>query len=380
MSHRLRAAHFALLLVVLSAPVAATSGVVGGVDAQQTPPPTASSTASHTTILIQLRSDGNATFSITASGFDVANEQERDSFNTTAERFIEGEADTLGLSAFRRANAAASEATGRPMELRDVRRSSNLTNGTLTLSFTWTNFARSEGETRYVDDVYNTTDPWLTGLEADQTLVLELPPGAGIRTVPKQVRDGQIVWEGPTTFTESELELAYTPGAEGPSNSPSSPGGGPGGDPDGGSSLLWGGLALLGAVVAASGVYVLLLRDDSVIDRDAFDRSPLATESDDDGDEPPATVPTAAPTETDEAPDQEIDEELLSDEERVELLLERNGGRMKQANIVKETGWSNAKVSQLLSSMEEDGQIDKLRIGRENLISFPDEDVTDIEN
>ena len=52
---------------------------------------------------------------------------------------------------------------------------------------------------------------------------------------------------------------------------------------------------------------------------------------------------------------------------------------MKQANIVKETGWSNAKVSQLLSAMEEDGQIDKLRIGRENLISFPDEDVTDLD-
>ena len=71
--------------------------------------------------------------------------------------------------------------------------------------------------------------------------------------------------------------------------------------------------------------------------------------------------------------------ELLSDEERVERLLEENGGRMKQANIVSETGWSNAKVSQLLSAMDEDGRIDKLRIGRENLISLPDEDVTDFE-
>ena len=52
---------------------------------------------------------------------------------------------------------------------------------------------------------------------------------------------------------------------------------------------------------------------------------------------------------------------------------------MKQANIVKETGWSNAKVSQLLSTMAEEGTIDKLRIGRENLISFPDEDITDID-
>ena len=52
---------------------------------------------------------------------------------------------------------------------------------------------------------------------------------------------------------------------------------------------------------------------------------------------------------------------------------------MKQAKIVKETGWSNAKVSQLLSSMENDDRVDKLRIGRENLISLPEEAVTDID-
>jgi uncharacterized membrane protein len=52
---------------------------------------------------------------------------------------------------------------------------------------------------------------------------------------------------------------------------------------------------------------------------------------------------------------------------------------MKQATIVKETGWSNAKVSQLLSSMDEQDRIDKLRIGRENLISLPGEGVGDID-
>ena len=78
--------------------------------------------------------------------------------------------------------------------------------------------------------------------------------------------------------------------------------------------------------------------------------------------------------------DDGIDEELLSDEERVERLIDRNGGRMKQAAIVEETGWSNAKVSQLLSAMDDEGRIDKLRIGRENLISFPDEDVADLDS
>ena len=113
-----------------------------------------------------------------------------------------------------------------------------------------------------------------------------------------------------------------------------------------------------------------------------------ATESGGDGGTTPGTSPTtddgaasdgASATESgvDDGTD-DIDEALLSDEERVERLLERNGGRMKQADIVKETGWSNAKVSQLLSAMAESDRVDKLRIGRENLISFPDEDVTDL--
>jgi uncharacterized membrane protein len=69
--------------------------------------------------------------------------------------------------------------------------------------------------------------------------------------------------------------------------------------------------------------------------------------------------------------------DLLSDEERVEHILRQHGGRMKQAQIVEETRWSNAKVSQLLSAMAEAGRVEKLRIGRENLISLPDEDETE---
>jgi len=70
---------------------------------------------------------------------------------------------------------------------------------------------------------------------------------------------------------------------------------------------------------------------------------------------------------------EETDAPLLSDEERVLALLQDHDGRMKQAEIVDATGWSNAKVSQLLSGMAEDGKIRKLRIGRENLITLPEE-------
>jgi hypothetical protein len=69
----------------------------------------------------------------------------------------------------------------------------------------------------------------------------------------------------------------------------------------------------------------------------------------------------------------EEDLSLLSDEERVERHLDRSGGRMRQADIVAETGWSDAKVSQLLSAMADEGRVEKLRLGRENLISLPDD-------
>jgi len=46
---------------------------------------------------------------------------------------------------------------------------------------------------------------------------------------------------------------------------------------------------------------------------------------------------------------------------------------MRQADIVAKTGWSDAKVSQLLSAMAELGRVEKLRLGRENLISIPDD-------
>ena len=61
-------------------------------------------------------------------------------------------------------------------------------------------------------------------------------------------------------------------------------------------------------------------------------------------------------------------------EERVLRLLRAEGGRMKQVDIVETTDWSKSKVSMLLSDMEEDGDISKLRVGRENIISLAGEE------
>ncbi|MFB6150696.1 MAG: helix-turn-helix transcriptional regulator [Haloarculaceae archaeon] len=69
-------------------------------------------------------------------------------------------------------------------------------------------------------------------------------------------------------------------------------------------------------------------------------------------------------------PEPQPDAVELTDEEVVVDILEDNEGRMKQAKIVDRTGWSKSKVSMILSEMEDDDEISKLRVGRENIISL----------
>ncbi|WP_276255160.1 helix-turn-helix transcriptional regulator [Halomontanus rarus] len=65
--------------------------------------------------------------------------------------------------------------------------------------------------------------------------------------------------------------------------------------------------------------------------------------------------------------------ELLSNEERVMRLLEEHGGRIKQQQVVTELDWTEAKTSQVVSGLREEDQIEVFRIGRENVLSLPDD-------
>jgi len=378
MSAGSRAALTLALLVALPGGALAVPGVAG----QDAPHPQVTGDDPALTMTVDLQPDGDARWRVSTS-FTLTTDAERESFRSLAESFENGETSALGLQAFRRASQEASEATGRDMAITDVERRSSpdpaIENGTgrLTVEFTWTNFARTDGDRLHVDDVFATGpggETWLPGLEADDEFVMRSPERYGVASssVPPRSQDNRSVlrWRGPTTFNASDLSAEFTGQAETPTRTP------PGG-PEG--SVPWPLVFTLGVGGGVVAAYLIARR------RGGFDLPPAPAEADagadTDGRDTDAPVDGAETAEAAE-PDDEggatagIDEELLSDEERVELLLERNGGRMKQADIVKETGWSNAKVSQLLSSMEEEGRVDKLRLGRENLISFPDEDVT----
>jgi hypothetical protein len=370
----------ALLVVALLAGPGVSAATV---TAQQSPDRTS------LTMTVSVQPDGDARWHVTTR-FLLDDEDDREAFRELGREFEDGDADVdFSADAFRRAAAAASDAAGREMNVTAVQRnatindSGNRTVGVIRLSFRWTNFAHIEGNEIVVDDAFNTSDgTWLPTLTDDQRLVIEPPTGYGVddaplSTNPDSLSESVITWVGPQSFKAGDLHITYTRGAR-----PRTPTVTPTQTPDlpvGNRSVMLAlGLGGLGVGVVVLAAY--LRRREGATgpdDGEAPTGGPAA------GDGDAAATPVGGdddPASEEEADaDEAVDPDLLSDEERVLHLLERNGGRMKQANIVSETGWSNAKVSQLLSSMADDGEVEKLRIGRENLISLPDEDVTDID-
>jgi uncharacterized membrane protein len=65
--------------------------------------------------------------------------------------------------------------------------------------------------------------------------------------------------------------------------------------------------------------------------------------------------------------------ELLDSEERVLAFVEECGGRVKQAAIADALGWSDARTSQVVGELREQGDVETYRVGRENVVALPDE-------
>lgn len=98
--------------------------------------------------------------------------------------------------------------------------------------------------------------------------------------------------------------------------------------------------------------------------------------------EEPTDGPTVAPSNepqsgasTDEPADEPVVEHggegpPLTKEEEICRLLREHEGRMKQSQLVDRTEWSQATVSRLVSKLESEGTITKLRSGRENIVEL----------
>ncbi|WP_135303861.1 helix-turn-helix transcriptional regulator [Haloarcula amylovorans] len=380
-------AAFLVLLVVASVatPVAASAVAPTRPAQQMAPTETPTPVSENTTFYVQIQPNGDARWTITDT-YALEDQNDTEAFESLAQKYVDGETDTRWEAAFREANERATAATGREMNITGMNRDYvvNEHRGTLILEFTWTDFATVERGQLFVGDAFDTPEgTWFKSLNENQQLVISAPAGYGVQNSPPRtaVIDGELRFEGPRTFEPDYLEIIYTGNPDRSSTgTPEQPAGLFGNIP------FWFGAVLM--LVVGLVVAVGYINWQGTLDLPPAGASETNTDGGSGGGAAGAVASGAASggsndsdttVASDDGEDEETDVTLLSDEERVERLLDQNGGRMKQARIVKETGWSNAKVSQLLSSMDEDGRIDKLRIGRENLISFPDEDVTQID-
>lgn len=332
------------------------------------------SSPANTTIEIDVRPNRSARWRVTMTyALDSANETA--AFRRVAEAYRTNDT-AVGprVVLFRRIVDAASTATGRRMAVRAVSRHARVgeSTGSISLSFLWTGMLERTGNRtiRLGDAVLLPSNrTWIGTLERDQTLIVRTPDGYSIvdSDAPSfELRNNSVVISGPARV-HGNLDITYRRTAPaGPSR-----------------ETPWGIVAgvVVAGVLVAGAIFVRRRRPRG---RPAPDDGTADRPSSPGGDADPGAAGADASGETDAPAASEsggseggIDAELLSDEERVERLLRNNDGRMKQAAIVRETGWSDAKVSQLLSSMADEGRVDKLRLGRENLISLPDEEDPD---
>ncbi|QIB74820.1 hypothetical protein GL213_06405 [Halogeometricum borinquense] len=309
----------------------------------------------------------------------------------------------------------AENATGREMDVRNVsvsvsRQGLPQEYGVVTYRFVWTNFAEIDGDSIRAGDA-------LAGLFLDEetSLLMTWPEGYAAQDAtpsPDDERSRTVVWNGPLDFGPGEPSIILSPQTETETGESSNTGGvGDGttasGDSDN-SSTWFVSAGLLLVVVAVGGGWVFYRRrggtaiktgpsDDgrggagaaasssqSQSSDARSESAEMAATSESDGtkttdadgstggtDGTAADDTEATPAPADDTPPWE--DELLSNEERVLALIEHEGGRLKQQEVAGTLDWTDAKTSQVVRKMRDEGDLDAFRLGRENVLVLPDE-------
>ncbi|SIR60073.1 helix-turn-helix transcriptional regulator [Natronorubrum thiooxidans] len=327
-----------------------------------------------TTFEITVHEDGSATWTFRhEQRFGTGNETttaDREAFEEFAATFESEETELYNrfTEQARAMTDTGAEVTDREMDAADFERSATVedlggTRGIVELSFTWNGFAHVEDGTVEVGDVFQNLylgpDQALDIQAGDGLMFDRVQPEDSAQYSRSSLEDADSVrWSGEQQFLDGQpWAVLVQERAAGDSASVNS------------DNMAWylAIAAIVGLGIAGGGLWYR--RQSAGGETDAGPSTGQSASSD-------ATAATAAPTEDEQRtePSSESaplpDEELLTDEDRVIRLIRENGGRMKQVNIVEETGWSKSKVSMLLSEMEAEDTISKLRVGRENIISL----------
>ncbi len=224
--------------------------------------------------------------------------------------------------------------------------------GYVTYRFQWDGFAETNERRIGVGDVFRGG----YFLDADDILIFDVPEGYEAATIdpdPDRQRGGEIQYNGPASFEDERPAVEFISG----NGAGADDSGGPITDPSSGNTQLLLAVAGLVVILVVAGLAYGQLQDTG----DAQQTGSTAGQT-----TSTATSQSASPTAT--------GTELATDEDRVRSLLEAEGGRIRQADVADRLDWSDSKTSRVLSDMAEDGDIEKLRIGRENVIDLVDEE------
>ncbi len=299
----------------------------------------------------------------------LADDDDRDGFDALADDIAANEsaytdefADRLSATA-----ETASEATGREMAIADVRIETETTQlpqeyGIVRYEFAWTGFGAVEGDSLLLGDALDRLF-----LDEDTRLVLAWPDGYALDSAtptPDSTGETSVEWNGPTDFVAGEPRVVVAQ-----------------------VGLPIATIALASGIVLLSLGAVFWLRRDDPWLAGLLAKTPAeATDAADHADSADTSsagaaagtagsVEQSASTEPDSGTaGSPVDDELLSNEERVLRLLEANGGRMKQQQVVSELGWTEARTSQVVSGLREEGALESFRLGRENVLRLPEDD------
>jgi hypothetical protein len=272
--------------------------------------------------------------------------------------------------------AAAENATGREMAVEDVTVSADTTfsgqYGVVSYGFHWAGFAATDGNQILLGDS-------LRGLflDGDTKLVFGWPEGYELQNVdpePTSRDEYSVTWEGPVDFGTNQPRLVIGPTGLLPAWVPTA------------------GVVGLVLLALAGGVWYYR-RHESADSGGKATTSSSATEppkptpesgadatklggpdaepAAQDGNEPQADTESAPSGRAGAASD--TPQELLSPEERVLALLEERGGRMKQKVVTEELDWSAARTSQVVGDLRDAGKVESFRLGRENVLRFPED-------
>jgi hypothetical protein len=320
-----------------------------------------------TTFEIEVHENGSATWTFRHE-LRLDDDDERN-FETFAEEFEEEE---TGLYERFTDQAEAltetgKEMTDREMEATTFNRSASVeyrpsAMGVVEMSFVWIDFADTEDDQLVVGDVFRNmyiSDQQSIVIKPDDGYAFAEADPEGEYTGNTMENASSMTWSGEREFLDGHPRVVL----QDPDEIGSDSGTGSANSSESGDGLLsWSLLAGLAAITLGAAAAVWYRNRQSPGDETGTPAvASIGSEPDDSDD-----------SETEVAPGKDVlgADDLLSDEDRVLRLIRENGGRMKQVKIVEETGWSKSKVSMLLSDMETNGSISKLRVGRENIISL----------